>query len=1580
MGDRPRRRNVGRPAARFDDEVFRVARQPRQVPARPRIRFVQGGGRGGRGGRRQRPQPRPRQPRARGARRGGARGAGRRGVAREGNRDQNIGEAVDRFIRRPARFNEEGYLYERLPRRERGRIARGQRGGDGGGGGDEGPGEQPDEEPEDLTRSVVIYPIVPRPQRYQLQVPPPGAQIPDVARFTVYNGQPTFNYRLGEAAEGGQNNPFRRLRRYENIRDYGRNTQQQPNHAQVSWFPENRTMQQYIRDLFDPIVHILVGGPGLPGGIPLVPEQLEAQSFFGGDLVTVLVPFTVPFRIGINELQRPVLSDDVPVPAADMQREDSAKLASAVTSLAFAVALQVEENAVADGGGIELLTFDTLIESVGNIYLSHLVDNPPIFNDWELGIEFRMLEKVDENEEGEIRFRAVNQYERFFLNPEDLRHAPGERTFYRPNEDLSKMWKIINLSNQFWMLDLFVAIYRWMTTFTLIGYNEEATFQAVRVTMKRRAFNQAQLFPIRANVNIDVAFMSWNIPCEVTMMLPLGSKEFRVRFPRTNNNNCFFYALFDVIKSVQITEHAWSNEQDALKLLMKAGVNKEERIAFCRKLAKIRPDEGVHVRDEAALTIISRFFGIAFRIYNTQGIIIGDYVWEGASSYPVELLFLSPDECKEYLKNYIPENSDPFMGHVGILLKESRSYEKCPNCYRMFISIEKHSKESCMREQEHNRGRNKRCRLAYERIREDRAMKGLVTVNRPDISRKLRNARTDIKENVLFYDFETLNVAEKEEIQPYAVGFLFKGEYSVYHGPYVLQKFFAFLSSLENYRETSNQRVGAPIILAAWNGSRFDVKILFRFININPTWRRKVKITQFMMNGGRILQLKFTISTKKKSVNFAVFDPIQFFGCSLHKACVDFGIGKDLAKRSFPHKRMVKHEDISQMLTLDELNDPQFYYKGSEMKNEFALSDAWTEDDMNGMERISLLSVMEKYLEIDVRGMVELCEQFFGQVWTNSKYDCYYYMTISQMGFVMWYDRLPSTIRDQLYTPDNFACYSALRQSTYGGRVFVGRREWTSPSLTQDIKVKLVSEVMKRRNTHLSMTREKYDTMTEEEILEFSKPNAYKNTYGLTYDMSPDQYLQELDFYSLYPSCMSKYPFPIGQPKHYLDLTEISRSFRQTGKLTIGVYRVTFRPATNLFLPALPTRLKGKLVWELNDGEGWYPSIDLETAYAAGYDIDLLEGFVYNSSAFIFKDYVDMAMNIKRKGDEENNPALRAFGKLLANSLYGKMLQSLMSDVSQVVSDKSEMDKFLEKHVWNGCSFIGEVVIMHGLDPEPAMNKPYQLGAFILAYSRRENWLKFSQLHPSYVQRKSEVFPGSETNNDFTSDAIKSSMMDSPVYGDTDSMYVRGDQIAHLNLKNALYHLKNEDEEDRLKNAKKGKPGGIRILWMICLNVKTYAYLYIKSDNSLHVKVASKGISTGNVYFADYVEGSVHFGDDNFEGRLIDLGSSLRANVSSSTKASEFSKLHHVSLKRTFNKNSQTARVTLDENYQVDSSGTMTLPFGHQVERLQRGRLHRRESVDMEERGRMETIVDSMCMFMSSHRASGEEEESVDVC
>ena len=233
----------------------------------------------------------------------------------------------------------------------------------------------------------------------------------------------------------------------------------------------------------------------------------------------------------------------------------------------------------------------------------------------------------------------------------------------------------------------------------------------------------------------------------------------------------------------------------------------------------------------------------------------------------------------------------------------------------------------------------------------------------------------------------------------------------------------------------------------------------------------------------------------------------------------------------------------------------------------------------------------------------------------------------------------------------------------------------------------------------------------------------------------PDQgeSIQYLDFTSLYPFVNKNCTYPVGHPVILTELgsTDLSSYF--------GLAKVTVLPPYGLYLPVLPYRAQGKLLFPLCRScveaelakpllershdcphadrdralTGTWTTIELEEALAQGYDIVKVHEIWHfpQTSTQLFTQYINTFLKIKQEADGwpadvgtdelkrqdyiaayqqhegvqlnyaqiEKNPAKRALAKLMLNSFWGKFGQASNKSQVESISSPSKFHRLLNQ-------------------------------------------------------------------------------------------------------------------------------------------------------------------------------------------------------------------------------------------------------------------------------------------------------------
>lgn len=231
---------------------------------------------------------------------------------------------------------------------------------------------------------------------------------------------------------------------------------------------------------------------------------------------------------------------------------------------------------------------------------------------------------------------------------------------------------------------------------------------------------------------------------------------------------------------------------------------------------------------------------------------------------------------------------------------------------------------------------------------------------------------------------------------------------------------------------------------------------------------------------------------------------------------------------------------------------------------------------------------------------------------------------------------------------------------------------------------------------------------------------------GLVYVKKIDLYsdIYVYDFNSMYPSVMRDNRFPHGNSFY-------------VGKFSgQGFYhcQVDSKHAKFLFLNGYVNdkkyaRCKGKF-------EAWITDVEYLLALELDYQIEVLEGLVFEQSDYLFKDFVDMCERLRLAHGKDS---VGTIVKYIQNSLYGKF--GTKKEREQIVySPNDEMD--------NKTPFIDPLSgLFQGLYIDIAItNEPYML-PHLAAYTTSLARVKLVR-------------------------AILSAGMSNVIYGDTDSLFV----------------------------------------------------------------------------------------------------------------------------------------------------------------------------------------------------------------
>lgn len=153
------------------------------------------------------------------------------------------------------------------------------------------------------------------------------------------------------------------------------------------------------------------------------------------------------------------------------------------------------------------------------------------------------------------------------------------------------------------------------------------------------------------------------------------------------------------------------------------------------------------------------------------------------------------------------------------------------------------------------------------------------------------------------------------------------------------------------------------------------------------------------------------------------------------------------------------------------------------------------------------------------------------------------------------------------------------------------------------------------------------------------------------------QDMTQIDVVSLYPYVMKEREYPLGEPRHTKEYVEDA----------LGIYRCRVEVKRHGYHTVIPHRLDGEnLNWSPFEDTINLTNIDIERLKTVGDTVEVLEGWVWDRRGRIFEKYIDEVKEIKTSedvyrdtGDSRYNPTRREIGKLMMNSLSGKVGQKM---------------------------------------------------------------------------------------------------------------------------------------------------------------------------------------------------------------------------------------------------------------------------------------------------------------------------------
>lgn len=462
-----------------------------------------------------------------------------------------------------------------------------------------------------------------------------------------------------------------------------------------------------------------------------------------------------------------------------------------------------------------------------------------------------------------------------------------------------------------------------------------------------------------------------------------------------------------------------------------------------------------------------------------------------------------------------------------------------------------------------------------------------------------------------------------------------------------------------------------------------------------------------------------------------------------------------------------------------------------------------------------------KYLKSDVLGMRELYNKINSSIFKDYKVNISSYISTSSLSFDMWKQTIKNSFSIQL--PD-IKQEESFRKAIRGGRTYKSKHKFIS--------------------------------------------DQYEKVINGECDFNDiEDFVIDADVVSLYPHAMENFKYPVGE---CIELKENTEE-KLTMKGEMGIYYIKYKTNKDLIHSIGGRRdEKGSLKWDLKDNEGWYTSVDIEEMIENGYEVEIVKGYYWEQSEYIFKEYIDKLF--KKKQNEKKGTAGYLLAKLYMNSLYGKTIQRPIYTNTTIIKNNNDYWKFWSNNIITEIIAVekegSKVWFLTGkprfdYKEQQCITKPTQIGAFILAYSRRVMLNYMKEANPYFNIKNSEcktTVKQLQLNNDIfytDTDSLQmharnarliKNLGNKNLGGITDDLGDKVKIIRGIWIAPKLYCLEYIDntigclnEEDQLKENKKVKNGSIEYL----KSGKLYRHFRGKGLNksSLNIKQYEKMIN-----------------------------------------------------------------------------------------------------------------------------------------
>lgn len=264
----------------------------------------------------------------------------------------------------------------------------------------------------------------------------------------------------------------------------------------------------------------------------------------------------------------------------------------------------------------------------------------------------------------------------------------------------------------------------------------------------------------------------------------------------------------------------------------------------------------------------------------------------------------------------------------------------------------------------------------------------------------------------------------------------------------------------------------------------------------------------------------------------------------------------------------------------------------------------------------------------------------------------------------------------------------------------------------------------------------------KQEFVPFNDQIALDAFYGgrceVFYKGELEGEIHEADINSEYPTVMT-YEFPD---------TNFMREVKNL-KCRFGVADVTVQAPEDLFVPVLPKKIEGKLIFPVGRFRGVWTFAEIKAAKERGYKVlKFHKGYGTDKGCFPFRKYMEEGYQRRL---ETTNELDKNFEKLRMNNLYGRLIQhnsrSLITYGMLTEDQIKELNARLQ-------SVYGEIHIWEIPMTEPPETANYLWGAYVTSYGRLlllpnlEKVAKNPECILAYCDTDSIIYKGPEAGLD----------------------------------------------------------------------------------------------------------------------------------------------------------------------------------------------------------------------------------------